>query len=138
MNPLLSESVVRRAYERDAQAATSKFGGEFHSDVMGFLDVALVDAAVDKDIMVRPPRKGVDYRAACDPSGGAHDSFAFAVAHDDGDLAVLDCMVEIRPPFNPTSATEQIAETLKSYGLSSWSATSMRRGGSSMPSPRPR
>lgn len=50
---------------------------------------------------------------------GARDSFTAAIAHDEGNLAVLDCVVEIKAPFNPTSATEQIAETLKAYGLSS-------------------
>jgi hypothetical protein len=42
-----------------------------------------------------------------------------AIAHDEGNIAVLDCLVEIKAPFNPTSATQQIAETLKSYGLTS-------------------
>jgi hypothetical protein len=53
----------------------------------------------------------------CDPSGGARDSFTAAIAHDEAGTAVLDCLVEIRPPFNPSTATQQIAATLKSYGL---------------------
>jgi hypothetical protein len=39
-------------------------------------------------------------------------------AHNEGDAAVLDCVVEIKPPFSPTAATAQIADVLKSYGLS--------------------
>jgi hypothetical protein len=61
----------------------------------------------------------VDYRSACDPSGGAHDSFTLCVAHDEGEIAVLDCLVEVKPPFNPTGAVADMAATLKSYGLSS-------------------
>jgi hypothetical protein len=57
------------------------------------------------------------YRSGRDPSGGARDSFCAAIAHDEGNIAVLDCVIEIKAPFNPTAATEQIAATLKSYGL---------------------
>jgi hypothetical protein len=67
---------------------------------------------------VRPPRPGIRYRSGCDPSGGSRDSFTAAIAHDEGNISVLDCVIEIKAPFNPTSATEQIAATLKSYGLS--------------------
>jgi hypothetical protein len=116
-NPTLPQRVVDRAYERDPAAARAEFGGEFRDDVAGFLDFALVEAAVDRGVTVRPPRPGVQYRAACDPSGGARDSFTLSICHDEGDVAVLDCLVEIKPPFNPTSATAQMAETLKAYKL---------------------
>jgi hypothetical protein len=119
MNPTLSEAVVARAFERDSQAAASEFGGQFRTDVSGFLDFALVDAAVDRGVLVRPPVAGIDYRSACDPSGGAHDSFTLAIAHDEGEIAVLDCLVEIKSPFNPTAAVNDMAATLASYRLSS-------------------
>jgi hypothetical protein len=70
MNPTLSEGVVKRAYERDAQAARSEFGGEFRNDISGFLDFAVIDAAVDRGVAARPRRDGVAYRSACDMSGG--------------------------------------------------------------------
>ena len=116
--PLLSATVVQRAYERDPQAAASEFGGQFRNDISGFLDFVLIDATADRGVLVRPPRAGVDYRSACDPSGGAHDSFTPAVAHDEGEVAVLDCLVEVKPPFTPTSAVADMAATLVSYGLS--------------------
>jgi hypothetical protein len=119
MNPTLSESVVGRAYERDPQAAASEFGGTFRTDVSGFLDFALVDAAVDRGVLVRPPQPNIDYRSACDPSGGAHDSFTLAICHDDGETAVLDCLVEIKSPFNPTAAVADMAKTLAAYRLTS-------------------
>jgi hypothetical protein len=40
-----------------------------------------------------------------------------AISHCEGDVAILDCLTEIKAPFNPTAATEQIAAVLKSYGL---------------------
>jgi hypothetical protein len=117
LNPLLPEKVVARAYSRDAAAADAEFGGNFRSDVSGFLDHETVAFAVDRGVLVRPPRAGVRYRSGCDPSGGSRDSFTLAIAHVEGDTAVLDCLVEIRAPFNPTSATAQIAATLRSYWL---------------------
>jgi hypothetical protein len=119
MNPLLPQSVVDRAFERDALAASSEFGGQFRTDVSGFLDFQLVDASVDRGIVVRPPRKGVDYRSACDPSGGAHDSFTLAIAHSEDEVEVLDNLIEIRSPFNPTAAVADMASALTSYGLTS-------------------
>jgi hypothetical protein len=118
LNPTLPGSVIARAYERDPQAAAAEFGGEFRNDVSGFLDFAIVDAAVDHGVTVRPPVRGVNYRSGSDPSGGARDSFTLAICHDEADVAVLDCIVEIRAPFNPTSATALMAATLKSYRLS--------------------
>jgi hypothetical protein len=118
MNPTLSESVVTRAYERDAESAKAEYGGEWRSDVAGFLDYDLVESAVDYGVTVRPPMPGVYYRAGADPSGGAHDSFTLSVCHDEGETAVLDCLVEIKAPFDPSSAVETLAATLKAYRLS--------------------
>lgn len=119
MNPTLQQSVVDRAYSRDAAAAAAEYGAEFRKDVSGWADLAMIEATVDFGVTVRPPESGkrVNYRSFCDPSGGASDSFTMAIAHDEDNIAVLDCLVEIKAPFNPTSATKQVAETLKSYGL---------------------
>jgi hypothetical protein len=57
----------------------------------------------------------VRYVSFCDPSGGQGDSFTSGIAHKEDDAAILDCLLEIRAPFNSIQATEQIAATLKSY-----------------------
>jgi hypothetical protein len=119
MNPTLSEAIVIRAYARDKASADSEFGGLFRTDIAGFLDLAVIEAAVDRGVLVRPPRKGVSYRSGCDMSGGAHDSAVIAIAHDEDDVAVLDAMLEIKAPFNPTEAVRQISALLREYGLSS-------------------
>ena len=51
------------------------------------------------------------------PSGGAADSFTCPIAHNNNNTAALDYLVEIKAPFNPDSATIDLAATLKSYGL---------------------
>lgn len=120
MNPSLKQAVVDRAYERDPAAAAAEYGAEFRKDVSGWADLALIESAVDYGVTVRPrdSSKRTNYRSGCDPSGGASDSFTLAIAHDEGNVAILDCLVEVKAPFNPTSATELISATLKSYGLS--------------------
>lgn len=117
MNPTIPDDFLRDEYEADPVSAASEYGATFRNDVSGWADLTIIEAAVDNGVPVRPPRPGVRYRSGCDPSGGAHDSFTLAIAHDEDGVAILDCLVEFKPPFNPTSATEQLAATLKSYNL---------------------
>ena len=59
----------------------------------------------------------VSYICGVDPSGGVHDSFCAAISHCEYDninsnnTIVLDCLIEIKAPFNPSSATEQIVSS---------------------------
>jgi hypothetical protein len=61
---------------------------------------------------LRRPRSIYGY---VDPSGGARDSFAIAVAHRDGGGVVVDCVRETRPPFLPEQVIAECAVLLKSY-----------------------
>jgi hypothetical protein len=117
LNPSLDESVIAEALEDDPVAARADWLGEFRDDISGYADTALIEAAVDPGVALRPPRQEVAYTSFCDPSGGARDSFTCAVAHVEGDVAVLDNLVEVRAPFNPTLATQQVCGTLKAYRL---------------------
>jgi hypothetical protein len=118
LNPTLDPAIVARALEADPAAARSEWLAEFRSDIGTWLDLATIENAVDVGVLVRPPVKGIKYFSGCDPSGGRHDSMTLAISHCEGDVAILDCIVEIKAPFNPTTATQQIAAVLKSYGLS--------------------
>jgi hypothetical protein len=117
LNPTIPQEVVDRALEADPASARSEWLAEFRTDIAGYLDLDVIEAAIDSHITVRPPNSLFRYRSFCDPSGGARDSFTCAIAHDENGVAVLDALIEIRPPFNPSSACAQIAATLKSYGL---------------------
>jgi hypothetical protein len=119
MNPLVGRAAIARARGRDPLSAASEFDAVFRSDISGFLDFEVVDGAVDRGVLARPPRAGIAYRSGSDVSGGSHDSTTLAIAHDEDEVAVLDALLEIRPPFNPTSAVEQMAALLGQYGLSS-------------------
>jgi hypothetical protein len=119
LNPTLDPAIVARALEADPAAARSEWLAEFRSDIGTWLDLATIESSVDTGVLVRPPMIGGDvkYFSGSDPSGGRHDSFSMAISHCEKDVAVLDCLVEIKSPFNPTEATKQIAAVLKSYGL---------------------
>ena len=40
-----------------------------------------------------------------------------AIAHLEGEVAVLDAVREVRPPFSPESVVADFVEVIKSYGL---------------------
>jgi hypothetical protein len=121
LNPTIDEAVVNAALEEDPAAAKAEWLAEFRDDIGGWLSLELIEQAVDRGLTVRPPamHRRVAYTSFCDPSGGAKDSFTCAIAHEENSIAVLDCVHEIKAPFNPTSATQQVANLLKNYGITS-------------------
>jgi hypothetical protein len=119
LNPLLDPAEIAAKRELDPEAAKAEWDGLFRDDVSNLLPSELIEASVDVGVTVRPPRPGVQYRSGTDPSGGVRDSFVTAICHDEDGVAVLDCLVEIRAPFNPAEATKHLADVLKSYGLTS-------------------
>lgn len=127
MNPTLSEKVVARAYERDASSAAAEYGAEFRTDIESFVSREAVDAAVVPDRFELPRMSGVRYLAFTDPSGGSADDMTLAIAHREGELAILDCVRVAKPPFSPDSVVAEFAQTLKAYDVST--VTGDRYGG---------
>jgi hypothetical protein len=119
LNPLVKQKTIDKALERDPAAARANYLAEWRDDLAAFLDRELIESLVDNGVVVRPPTPGVHYWAFADPSGGRGDSFTLGVAHAEHENIILDCLVEIAPPFKASSATATIAETLKSYRLAS-------------------
>jgi hypothetical protein len=118
LNPTLPQSVVDRAIERDAAAASAEWLGLFRNDLEAFVAREAVEACVSVGVLERAPAKGVAYVAFADPSGGSADSMTLAIAHRDGDgRAVVDAVRERRPPFSPDAVVAEFAELLKSYRI---------------------
>ena len=117
MNPTVPQSFIDAAYADDPASAAAEYGALFRDDVGSFLDPALIDAAVDHGVTVRPPWRGNSYVSFVDASSGRGDSFTCAVAHAEDGVAVLDCLIEVKPPFNPMEAVAEIAGMLREYGL---------------------
>jgi hypothetical protein len=118
LNPTLDQSIIDQALIDDPEAARSEWLGEFRNDLAAYIDLETIEAAVDRGITTRPVRKDVKSFAFLDPSGGMRDSFTCATATREKDGAVvLDCLIEVRAPFNPTQATEHISAALKERGI---------------------
>jgi hypothetical protein len=117
LNPSFDQAVIDKAMEDDAAAASAEYMGEFRSDISGWISLEVIEQAVDNDVTVRAPMSLESYVAFADPSGGVKDSFTLAVAHAEGGVAILDCVVEIKAPFSASEAVNQISTVLKSYGL---------------------
>lgn len=117
LNPTISQDIVDRAMAEDPAAASAEWMGEFRDDIGGWLPFDVIDAAVERGRTVRPPYPMNIYRSFCDPSGARGDSFTMAIAHEEDGIALLDCLIEVKPPFNPMEAIGQIAKVLREYGL---------------------
>ena len=118
MNPTVPAEVVDEALERDAVAGASEWLAQFRSDIESFVTREAVEACIEPGCRERPPVGGVPYWAFVDPSGGRADSMTLAIGHAEGrECAVLDCVREIRPPFNPADAVRELCGVLMAYGV---------------------
>jgi hypothetical protein len=118
MNPTVPADVVDEALERDAVAGASEWLAQFRADIESYISREAVEACVEPGVRERPPVRGVRYHAFVDPSGGRSDSMTMAVAHGEGrECCVLDCVREVRPPFDPASAVGEFVGTLMAYGV---------------------
>lgn len=120
MNPGLPQKVVDRAMERDPEAAKAEYLAEFRNDLETFISTEIVDDCTVPGRIELPPLSEHRYTAFTDPSGGSgSDSMTLAIAHKEGDLAVLDAVRAIRPPFSPEAAVSEFAALCKSYRCTS-------------------
>jgi len=118
MNPSLPAGVVDAAYADDPQSAMAEYGAIFRNDLSSYVDRAVVESATIPGRYELPPKSGVAYTAFVDPAGGSGgDSYALGVAHREGDLGILDCVRERKPPFSPEQVTQEYAELLRSYRI---------------------
>jgi hypothetical protein len=119
MNPTVPQSVIDQALERDAASASAEYMAQFRLDIEAFISREAVEACVDTGVYERAPLPGVRYCGFTDASGGSgQDSYTVAIAHKEDKLAILDCVREVKPPFSPEAVTQQFAELLKTYHVS--------------------
>jgi hypothetical protein len=137
-NPSFDAQAIADALVEDPQQNNAEYNSIWRDDISSLIPRELVEAATDNGVIVRPPQSGIRYVSFVDPSGGGADSFTAAIAHRDGDAAVLDCLIEIRGPCNPEVATADIAKVLKSYRIrkttgdryaKDWPVTAFARNG---------
>jgi hypothetical protein len=117
LNPRIDPDLIEKAMQEDPAAAAAEWAGEFRSDLATFISAEAIDSAVVPGRHELPPVSGVTYFGFVDPSGGSSDSMTMAVAHMEGERAILDCVREIKPPFSPDAAAREFAVTFQNYGI---------------------
>jgi hypothetical protein len=119
MNSTIDQAEVDRAMEHDEASARAEYGAEFRSDVEALFTREAIAAVVDEGVLERPKDSKRSYVAFVDPSGGSSDSMTLAIAHREGERAVLDAVRERKAPFSPEAVTKEFADLIKLYGLNS-------------------
>jgi hypothetical protein len=117
MHPDLDPAFIAEQYEEDPIAARAEYGAEFRSDLDAFISEEIVAAAVVRGRHELPPEPKTKYYGFVDASGSGSDSFTLGISHAEGNIAVLDCVREVKPPFSPQSVVAEFAGVLKSYGI---------------------
>lgn len=117
MNPTVPQLLVDEAIERDAASASAEYLAEFRTDVESYISHEAVRACIEPGIRERAPERRNRYIAFVDPSGGSHDSMTMAVAHREGDTAILDAVREVTAPFKPEQVVEEFADLARRYRI---------------------
>ena len=117
MNPSVPQSFIDEEMQRDPASAAAEYGAQFRTDVESYIPLEAVRACIETGVRERLPLRQWRYVAFTDPSGGSADSMTLAVAHKEGDTAILDLLREVRPPFSPEAVVEEFADVLRRYRL---------------------
>ena len=118
LNPTLDVSVIDRARQMDPEAARSEWDAQFRDDLSDFVSRTAVMQCVEIGVRERPYDYPHRYVGFVDPSGGSSDSMTMCVAHLAGDVAVVDAIREVRPPFNPEAVVSEFCTLFRSYRIS--------------------
>jgi hypothetical protein len=118
MNPTIPQRRIDEEFEKDAAKASAEYGAEFRTDVESFINRELIESAIDRGVLVRPPKADTRYCGFVDAaSGTGRDAFTVAITHNEDGTIILDLAHEIKPPFNPQVATADVVKLLKSYHI---------------------
>jgi hypothetical protein len=116
LNPTIDEQVVVDALADDPQSGASEYDSIWRDDLASYVTRPEIEACILDSMTVRPPQPGIQYVSRIDASSGlGKDSTTACIGHMEGDIGVIDCIVEIRPPFSPPDAVAQVAAVLRSY-----------------------
>ena len=128
MNASVPQSYIDQHVLEDPARAAAEYGAQFRSDLEAFVSREVLEACIGDYFELLPALASTSYFAFCDPSGGSGgDSFTLAISHRDDERVVIDCVREIRPPFSPENAIEELVAVLKLYGV--YTVTGDRFGG---------
>jgi len=119
MNPTIDSGTIENAVRDDPERAHAEWEAEWREDIEAFLSLDVIETAVIPGRFELPRLADINYVGFIDPSGGRQDSFTLAICHKDrGGKIVLDCVREMKPPFQPQNAVAEFSEILRGYGVS--------------------
>src|SRR5262245_24972368 len=117
MNATVPQATIDAALKRDEAWARAEFFAEFRDDISLFVPFETVAACLGEHAEMEPEAKR-RYFAFVDPAGGSGgDSMALAIAHREGERAVVDLVREVKPPFSPEDAINQFVLALRPYRI---------------------
>jgi hypothetical protein len=119
-NNTLTDEVIAAQRLADPTGIGVGMGGEFRADLVGFLDDATLERAVNRTRPLElPPRQSIFYRAHVDASGGAinGDSYSICISHREADKYVVDLVRGRQGPFNPAELTREYSELCREYRI---------------------
>jgi hypothetical protein len=117
MNPTVAQRMVDEAMDRNPASAAAEYLAQFRSDIESYISRDALEACVTLGCRERPPVSGTQYSGFVDPSGGSADSFTLAIGHRQDNVAVIDALREVKPPFSPESVVAEFAILLKAYDI---------------------
>jgi hypothetical protein len=120
MNPLVEQSVIDAAMERDPASAASEYLAQFREDLEAFISLQTIEAATDFGIERRPVNHSRQNFAFVDVAGGSGtDSYCWAVGHVEDGCAIIDLVEERKPPFSPEAVTRECVDAIWPFGVRS-------------------
>jgi len=118
MNPTVDKKKIDEQIKSDPAKYTAEYLSEFRGDIESYLGIEDLERITAKGIQFRAYNSDFSYFAFCDPSGGRVDSMTLGIAHVEEEKAILDVILERKPPFSPDDVVKEFAETLKEFNLS--------------------
>jgi hypothetical protein len=119
-NPTLDQADIDADIALDPARGEAEWLSEWRTDLADFVDRQVIESLVVPGRHEIPPLAGAYHVGFVDASGGSGgDSYTAAIAHYEfkTEIAVLDALREIRPPFSPEAATAEHAKFFKAYGI---------------------
>ena len=107
MNSSFALTTIDAAMAADATAASTDYLARWREDMCAYVAREQAEAVRISGRTVLPPVARYQYHAHLDAAGGSGaDSMTAALAHTDEEgRAVLDVVLERRPPFSPAQVT---------------------------------
>src|SRR5262249_7413010 len=112
MNPSLKGARLEREKRLDPERFAREYLAEFCEDLVAFLPLAWVQAAVMTNRYEIPAAPDNFYVAAVDPSGGHEDSFTLSIVHYFNDRLIQDVCKGWRKVRNETVNLDMIVREI--------------------------